>query len=706
MTTLRNELPDYAERVYAGCVGKVIGVFLGQPIEGWSNERIERELGEVNGFVSERLGKPIVVSDDDIAGTFVFIRALRDHAAGRAITSEQIGRTWLNYLIEYENTLAWFGLGRGSEHTAFLRLQAGIPAPRSGSMELNGQWLAEQIGGQIFIDGWGMVAPGDPDLAVELAGRAARVSHDGAAVHAAQAVAAMEALAFVEQDMTKLLDCALARLPPDSPIRTVHVDVRAWAAAHGSDWRKTLACIMKKYGGSRAGVVPEHAIMVMAWAHAPDSFSRAMTICAMAGSDTDCNLGNVGCLMGIKQGTGGFIAADGRDWREAFADRMLVPTWMGTTDCLREADEITRSGRVVMGWQPQAHPKSGARFHFSMPGSQHGFLPCDTRNTEVRNVVLPSGGRALRIAYRDVSPSAPAAAGTPAFLMPDRLPVLRDCYGGAKVSILCSGQKLEAALVADPANTRPVQVALRIRSYTDLREASTAVAAAESEPLTLAPGAAGRIAWQVPDTAGLPIYELAVVVKDGGSGAVLLDWLNWGGSPRVRYPESLFRPGHGYPYGWMLSGKPRLHLVPSERGTMLHACTGTALLATGFATPDWRDYTVSADVTLQMADAAGLVARYRGLRRYLSLEFDWRAKRLSLVRHFDGARELLASAPCAWEIGERHNLRLEVRGDSAVGYADRQELARATFRDLPAGGVGLRTELGACDFGAVSVEPA
>jgi ADP-ribosylglycohydrolase len=268
----RQEPRDYAERVYAGVVGKVVGVFLGQPIEGWSNERIERELGEVDWFVSERLGKPIVVSDDDIAGTFVFIRALQDHGSGRNITSEEIGKTWLNYLIEYENTLAWFGLGRGSEHTAFLRLKAGVPAPRSGSAELNGRWLAEQIGGQIFIDGWAMVAPGDPDLAAELAGRAARVSHDGEAVYAAQAVAAMESLAFVERDMDRLLDCALAHVPRESSIHEVHRDVRAWAAAHGNDWHKTLARIQDKYHGKGlqwAGVVPEHAIMVMVARQAP-----------------------------------------------------------------------------------------------------------------------------------------------------------------------------------------------------------------------------------------------------------------------------------------------------------------------------------------------------------------------------------------------------------------------------------------------------
>ena len=28
--------PDYEERVYAGVLGKIIGVYLGRPFEGWS----------------------------------------------------------------------------------------------------------------------------------------------------------------------------------------------------------------------------------------------------------------------------------------------------------------------------------------------------------------------------------------------------------------------------------------------------------------------------------------------------------------------------------------------------------------------------------------------------------------------------------------------------------------------------------------------
>jgi hypothetical protein len=90
------------------------------------------------------------------------LRSLPDHGNDPNLTPEQIGNTWLNYLIERRTILWWGGIGNSTEHTAYLRLKRGIPAPVSGSIELNGKTVAEQIGSQIFIDGWGMIVPGDP----------------------------------------------------------------------------------------------------------------------------------------------------------------------------------------------------------------------------------------------------------------------------------------------------------------------------------------------------------------------------------------------------------------------------------------------------------------------------------------------------------------------------------------------------------------
>src|SRR4051794_2655710 len=148
---------DYIERTYAGVLGKIIGVYLGRPFEGWSYDRIMAELGEITYYVHERLGAPLIVTDDDISGTFTFFRALADNGYNRNLTPAQIGQTWLNYLIEKRTVLWWGGMGTSTEHTAYLRLKHGIAAPFSGSIVTNGKVVAEQIGAQIFIDAWGMV---------------------------------------------------------------------------------------------------------------------------------------------------------------------------------------------------------------------------------------------------------------------------------------------------------------------------------------------------------------------------------------------------------------------------------------------------------------------------------------------------------------------------------------------------------------------
>ena len=36
-------------------------------------------LGEINYYVHEKLGVPLIVTDDDISGTFTFLRALPDY---------------------------------------------------------------------------------------------------------------------------------------------------------------------------------------------------------------------------------------------------------------------------------------------------------------------------------------------------------------------------------------------------------------------------------------------------------------------------------------------------------------------------------------------------------------------------------------------------------------------------------------------------
>src|SRR5260370_7235740 len=122
-----------------------------------------------------------------------------------------------------------------------------------------------------------MVSPGDPDQAAYLAEQAARVSHDGEAVHAAKLLAAMEAQAFVESDVQKLLDVGLGFVPQDALIRRVVSDLRAWHAGDNSqDVERTRALVAARYGYEKLPVnspaLPNHALIILPTLTPPNHF--------------------------------------------------------------------------------------------------------------------------------------------------------------------------------------------------------------------------------------------------------------------------------------------------------------------------------------------------------------------------------------------------------------------------------------------------
>ena len=66
------------DAVYAGVLGKIIGVYFGRPVEGWSYARIQEQFGQIRSYVHSQVGSSIIEVDDDISGTFTFVKALRE----------------------------------------------------------------------------------------------------------------------------------------------------------------------------------------------------------------------------------------------------------------------------------------------------------------------------------------------------------------------------------------------------------------------------------------------------------------------------------------------------------------------------------------------------------------------------------------------------------------------------------------------------
>ena len=699
--------PDYTERVYAGVLGKLIGVYLGRPIEGWTYDRIMAELGPIEHYVHDRLGVPLVLADDDLSGTFTFVRALADHGYDPHLTAAQIGQTWLNYIIENRTILWWGGLGISTEHTAYLRLRQGTPAPESGSSARNGRVVAEQIGAEIFIDGWAMVAPGNPALAASLAGRAASVSHDGEAVYAAQALAAMEAQAFVNRDTQVLLDTALSVIPRGSTIAGLIDEVREWHARE-PDWRVTRAHLMERYhyryyqGGVH--VVPNHALILLGLLYGGDSFQQSLMITNTSGWDTDCNSGNLGCLLGIKLGLGA-IDAGPPDWRGPVADRLYLPTADGgraITDAVGETLRLVNAGRVLAGEVPLA-PKGGARFHFDLPGAVQGFMAAADAGAGLRleNVVGHSAAGERSLALRFTLPGGAAAvcATTATFVPPAALHTSSG-YTLVASPTLYPGQLVRARVTAAQDNAALVAASVLLRAYgpEDHLQSRT------SPAVLLAPGASAEVTWRVPDLGGAPAAEIGVALgaAEPQAGTVHLDYLTWDGTPELTLDLPAFAGG-AWRRAWVDGADtfdqswygPFRVIQNRGDGLVLH---GTA---------EWRDYRATARVRPHLAEAVGLVVCARGLRRWFGLRLV-RGGQVDLVEVYDASERVLASAALAWDWEGEYHLSLEAAGGQLRAWVDDQVLFthRVPEPDRLHGAVALFVREGCASFGPVRIAPA
>ncbi len=388
---------EYLEKVYAGLLGKIIGVRLGAPIEPlfWTSEKIREVFGEIDGYVKNYRN---FAADDDVNGPVIFIRAIEDAYAKKGeITAVDIGNAWLNYTAEGHGMFWWGGFGTSTEHTAYDHLSNGIKPPESGSASLNGSTVAEQIGGQIFIDTWGLICPGNPGEAARLAGMAASVSHDLNGVYGASYIAACIAMAFEEKNVEKIVLECRKYIPKDCEYRKMIDDVYDFYKANPDDWRKALEYVDLKYTKERypgvVHIIPNSAYIIISLLYGAGDFSNTLRISVMCGWDTDCNAGNVGVILGVANGI------DGIDmyWRNAFSDFIVTSSVVGSlniNDVPTLAKRIAGYGAVYNGKQLPSEfaEKDHIFYDFGLPGSTHAMRGYPENITTISNTNVSGKG--------------------------------------------------------------------------------------------------------------------------------------------------------------------------------------------------------------------------------------------------------------------------------------------------------------------------
>lgn len=689
---------DFAEKTYAGVVGKLIGVYLGRAVEGWSYDAIRNTFGEIDYFVNDKVNWPLIVPDDDISGTFLFYRALEDNGFPADISAKAIGDTWLNYIIEDKTVLWWGGLGRSTEHTAYLRLKNGIHAPESGSARLNSRAMAEAIGAEIFIDTWALSNPGNPERAAEMARKAGSVSHDGIAVEAAVLLAAMQAAAFTETDINKLLDIGLNHARHDE-LRRIVGDVRE-QCAKANHWRDVRQWLednhsYRHYPGC-CPMVPNHALLLASFILGGDDLQHGLKIAVSSGWDTDCNAGNLACLNGIRLGLKAFD--QGPDFRGPIADLMYVVGADGG-ECLSDAVIETRRARraaaALNGW---SYDEPKARFAFEYPGSVQGFQPCPLHDgrqavTALGNLNMSDGDNGLEIRYDALAKGVSGSVSVPTFIDPKPKSVSETSY----FEVLASPSIYATQTVRAVVRTFDADTPL-LNFYVVHYDGEGNLAKVRGEAFSLKKGD-NALTWKVPDVGGLPIHRIGIELNAEKrlTGKIALLEMDWSGAPEAFVMGSAYdlspkmSPFDTSSY-WLKSFvSSALHFRPDVDTTFaLSHPTDNGAITTGGR--DWDDYRVSSRLTMDLHRAAGLIARARGHRRYYACILE--NQKAKIVKRKDERVTVLAEVPFSYAENDKLKFVFSVKGGRLRFAIDGKELATAEDGDYATGGAGFLVEEG------------
>ncbi|MGB4585969.1 MAG: ADP-ribosylglycohydrolase family protein, partial [Rectinemataceae bacterium] len=640
----------------------------------------------------------------------------------RGITARDVGRTWLEYTREEKGFYWWGGVGRSTEHTAYVNLKNGIEAPRSGSIAVNGQAIAEQIGGQIFVDSWGLVYPADPERAAAAARMAASVSHDGEGLNGAAFIAGAISAAFLESEPERIFDVALSLIPADSEYARVVRAVRDFHARELSDFRACMAMLTADFGYDRypgvCHIIPNAGVCALALLYStskaasgsPSSrLSRGVEIATMCGWDTDCNAGNIGTILGV---AGGLDGVEDK-YRKPMDDFFVCSSAAGSlniVDLPSFAQFLAALGRREAGVASAAdlarvEGSTDIRFDFDLPGSTHGFRTLSNylriRNRRLKSTAEPNavnvdsaGAGCLEVLVDRPMPGTLARLYWKPFYRREDFDDER--YSPAFSPIALSGQVMRCKLSAERW-TGPVD--LVVRPYARLTWDKTII---EGAPVALTgdPGWIG-VEFTLPDSGGSAIDEIGFTFDTSGAerwfGYLLLDDFSVTGKgsldvdfSKQRHEFATVTPGAANHGSWKLEGS-RLVATSEESA----AGKGTAEFFVGRFHA--RDQRVSARVIPREGNGHCLLFRARGTITGFAAGFTAPGK-AAILRN-DRGWQSIASAKFDWEFGREYRIELEAVGDRATLHVDGQRILEARGIDLPMGMTGLaRSSAGTCEW--------
>lgn len=672
------------EKIYAGFLGMDAGMLIGAPIENpyWTYERIRDYFGDMQRYPREYKH---YAADDDINGPVIFLRALTDGRIKKGFTAEAAGETWLNYTRCGRGMFWWGGEDLSTEHRAYMNLKRGEKAPRSGSIDLNGRTAAEQIGGEIFIDTWGLICPGEPEKAAAYARTAASVSHDGEGLNGAAFIAGCIAAAFTAESIDEIIDAGLRQLPPECEYRTAVDTVRAFHGLHPENFRACRDYIAERFSErdypGYCHIIPNGAVCVLALLYGGGELGRTIEISCMCGFDTDCNASNVGTILGVYRGLAGIPERYRRPINDS-AVLSCASGYLNMLDIPGFAKELAAVASALRGEKLPEDirlPRPGELlFDFTLPGATHGIRLSDYASHELRTRT-DMGYASPGYLEMQIDGKVPPPADMSFKACFRREDFNEERYDPVFSPRVYPGQTVRCFM-------KSVQLAPAVITVTPYLTTS-AGERLDFAPVVLPEGEWQEVAFAVPELHGVQAHDVGwnvaiePVTKPWTHGKVLLDEITVTGP--MDYTIDPAR--QNMEFGDVTPFSTNDGVTALESGALRFTSERDAQSFTGnYYTADG---TVEADVTV-VSGGGMLLLRAQGTRRYYALGFE-REGHISIFRFDGGEKDELAGADFPWQAGETYHLRAKARGDKLSLSVNGEKLLKARDERFTYGMTGI-----------------
>ena len=307
----------FSEKISGAWYGRICGCLLGKGVEGikvrefWpflketGNYPMHRYIYKSDiteeiqakyeyNFMGSRFADEITCApiDDDTNYTVMAMKLISKY--GKDFTPKDVIECWIER--QYKNSYCT------AERLAYINYIQGYLPPASAVYK---NPYREWIGAQIRGDYFGYINPGNPELAAEMAFRDACISHVKNGIYGEMFVAAMIAIAAVNDNIKDIILGALAEIPATSRLyeaimrlverydagvtkEEAFADIHAeWNDEDAHDWCHTISNAL---------------IVVASLLYGEGDYSKSICMSVETGFDTDCNGATVGSVLGMRGG--------------------------------------------------------------------------------------------------------------------------------------------------------------------------------------------------------------------------------------------------------------------------------------------------------------------------------------------------------------------------------------------------------------------